>query len=166
MSAVGYSAPVGQDAVDAIASRLSSVENTLPAKADTSALPKPATTMPPGVSDAGALGSSQKYALENHTHASKARKARVQSAADGTITWVYSTPFDAGVVPRVVAVAEVASGTTDVINVQVIGTPTNTQCQLLVNRTSRSVVSLIGLTVLSVPSQPGATWVHAVALEP
>ena len=26
--------------------------------------------------------------------------------------------------------------------------------------------SLLGLTVLSIPSQPGVTWVHAVALEP
>lgn len=129
-------------------------------------VPQPATSTPPAVTDSGALGSGKKYALENHTHASKARKARVQSAADGTITWVYSTPFDVGVVPRVVAVAEVPSGTTDVVNVQVVGTPTNTQCQLLVNRTNRSVASLLGLTVLSVPSQPGATWVHAVALEP
>jgi hypothetical protein len=133
---------------------------------DPGSIPQPSTVAPPGVADTGATGTDMKYALANHTHASKARKARVQSAADGTITWVYSTPFDAGVVPRVVAVAEVPSGTTDVVNVQVIGTPTNTQCQLLVNRTNRSVVSLIGLTVLSVPSTPGATWVHAVALEP
>lgn len=129
-------------------------------------VPQPATSTPPAVTDSGALGNSSKCALENHTHASKARKARVQSAADGLITWVYSTPFDVGVVPRVVAVAEVAAGVTDVVNVQVVGTPTNTQCQLLVNRTARSVVSLIGLTILSVPAQPGATWVHAVALEP
>ena len=132
----------------------------------TQLMPQPATAMPPGVSDTGAKGTDSRYALADHTHASRARKARIQSAADGTITWVYSTPFDPGVVPRVVAVAEVPSGTTDVVNVQVIGTPTNTQCQLLVNRTSKSVVSLIGLTVLSVPSQPGVTWVHAVALEP
>ncbi len=130
------------------------------------AIPKPATAMPPSVADSGAKGSDVKYALADHTHASKARKARMQCAADGTLTWVYSTPFDVGVVPRVVAVAEVASGVTDVVNVQVVGTPTNTQCQLLVNRTQRSVVSLIGLTVLSVPAQPGVTWVHAVALEP
>lgn len=129
---------------------------------DPGAIPQPATTMPPGVADSGALGTVPRYALEDHTHASKARKTRVQSAADGTITWVYSTPFATGIV----AVAEVPSGTTDVVNVQVIGTPTNTQCQLLVNRTNRSVVSLIGLTVLSVPATPGATWVHAVALEP
>lgn len=129
-------------------------------------IPKPATAMPPGVADQGNKGTVERYALENHTHASKARKARIQSAADGTINWTFSTPFDAGVVPRVVAVAEVPEGTTDVVNVQVVGTPTNTGCKLLVNRTNRSVASLLGLTVLSVPAQPGATWVHAVALEP
>lgn len=156
MSAITYGTGVSQ----------ADLTNALANKADKNAVPQPATTMPPGVADTGAKGSDVKYALADHTHASKARKARVQSAADGTITWVYSTAFDAGVVPRVVAVAEVASGTTDVVNVQVIGTPTNTQCQLLVNRTQRSVASLLGLTVLSVPSQPGVTWVHAVALEP
>lgn len=128
--------------------------------------PQPATAMPPGVTDSGSVGTVQKYALENHTHASKVRKIRIQSAADGTITWTYSTPFTNGVTPIVLAVAEVANGITDVVNVQVVDTPTSTSCKLLVNRTQRSVVSLIGLTVLSVPSQPGITWVHAVALEP
>lgn len=129
-------------------------------------IPDPATAMPPGVADSGALGTVQRYALENHTHASKARKVRVQTAADGTLTWTYSTPFAAGVVPIVVAVAEAANGVTDVINVQVVDTPTNTQCKLLVNRTQRSVASLLGLTILSVPASVGVTWVHAVALEP
>jgi len=129
-------------------------------------VPQPATQMPPGVNDTGSVGSVQRFALENHTHASKARKVRVQCAADGSLTWVYSTPFASGVVPIVVAVAEAAGGVTDVINVQVVGTPTNTQCQLLVNRTNKSVAALLGLTVLSVPAQPGVTWVHAVALEP
>lgn len=131
-----------------------------------SMMPKPATAAPPSVADAGDKGSGSRYALENHTHASKARKTRIQSAADGTITWTFSPAFDVGVVPRVLAVAEVAAGVADVVNVQVVDTPTNTSCKLLVNRTQRSVVSLIGLTVLSLPSQPGATWVHAVALEP
>lgn len=129
-------------------------------------VPQPATAMPPGVSDLGALGTGTKYALENHTHASKARKIRVQCAADGTITWVYPNAFGAGVVPIVVAVAEVAAGVTDVVNVQIVDTPTNTQCKLLVNRTNRSTVALIGLTILSLPAQPGVTWVHIVALEP
>lgn len=130
------------------------------------AVPLPATGMPPGVSDSGNKGSIPRYALEDHTHASKARKERIQSAADGTITWTYPTPFPAGVIPRVVAVAEVASGVTDVVNVQVIDTPTNTSCKLLVNRANRSAASLLGLTVLSIPSQPGVTWVHVIALEP
>ncbi len=129
-------------------------------------VPDPATAAPPGVSDSGALGSDMKYALANHTHASKVRKVRVQCAADGTLTWTYSTPFTNGVTPIVLAVAEVASGVTDVVNVQVVDTPTNTSCKLLVNRTQRSVAALLGLTILSVPSQPGVTWVHAVALEP
>jgi len=130
------------------------------------AVPDPATSAPPGVQDSGAVGSNMKYALADHTHASKVRKIRVQCAADGTLTWTYSTPFTNGVTPIVLAVAEVANGVTDVVNVQVVDTPTATSCKLLVNRTQRSVVSLIGLTVLSVPSQPGVTWVHAVALEP
>lgn len=132
-----------------------------------SEMPTPATSAPPSVADASATGTqSTVYALANHTHASKARKARMTSAADGSLVWTFSPPFDTGVVPRVVAIAETTAGVTDVINVQIEGTPTNTGVNLRVNRTQRSVASLLGLTVLSVPSQPGATIVHAVALEP
>lgn len=129
--------------------------------------PLPSNVAPPSVADNSGTGAmSTMYALADHTHASKVRKTRVQSAADGTIVWTYSTPFPAGVVPRISAVAEVPAGTTDVVNVQVIGTPTNTQCTLLVNRTNRTAVSLLGLTILSVPNQAGVTWVHAIAIEP
>lgn len=130
-------------------------------------VPQPSNVTPPSVADSSAIGNqTTMFALANHTHASKVRKERVQCAADGTLTWVFSTPFGAGVVPRCFAVAEVAAGITDVVNVQVVDTPTNTQCKFLVNRTNRSVVALIGLTILSVPSQPGVTWVHCCALEP
>lgn len=128
--------------------------------------PMPASAAPPAVSDSGALGNVLEYALSDHTHASKVRKARIQSATDGTIAWTFATPFDVGVVPIVLAVAEVASGVTDVVNVQVVGSTTNTGANLLVNRTNKSVVALIGLTILSVPASPGATFVHAVALAP
>lgn len=132
-----------------------------------SAIPQPATNAPPSVSDSGSAGNvSTRFAMENHTHASKARKDRLQTAADGTLTWTYSTPFGAGVVPRICAVAEVASGVTDVYNVQLVGTPSNTSAQLLVNRLQKSVASLLSLTVLSVPSSPGVTWLHLLALEP
>lgn len=139
----------------------------LSALAKRSEIPVAATSAPPPVADASSTGSGDMvYALANHTHASKARKARMTSNTDGTLTWTFDPPFGAGVVPRVIAVAETAVGVTDVINVQIEGTPTNTTANLRVNRTNRSVVALIGLTVLSVPSQPGATVVHAVALEP
>ncbi len=149
--AITYGIPASQAALDSLASQI----------------PQPASISPPAVADSSALGTPQGlYALANHTHASKVRRERVQCAADGTLTWTFSTPFGAGVVPRCFAVAEVATGVTDVVNVQVVDTPTNTQCKFLVNRTNRSVVSLIGLTVLSVPTQPGVTWVHVVAIEP
>ena len=48
--------------------------------------PQPAQNMPPSVGDTGATGDVMRYALENHTHASKARKARLQTAADGKVT--------------------------------------------------------------------------------
>ena len=124
----------------------------------------PGEVVPPSVADTGAKGASSAFARADHTHASKARKVRVESGADGKITWVFDPPFADGVIPRVVAIAE--AGGADVINVQLTEPPTNLQCKLLVNRTQRSVVALLGLTILSLPAQPGITWVHAVALEP
>lgn len=132
-----------------------------------SEVPTAATSAPPSVADSSAKGTQDMvYALANHTHASKVRKARMTSAADGLVTWTYSTPFSNGVTPIISAIAETGTGVTDVINVQVEGTPTATSATLRVTRTNRSTVALLGLTILSLPSQPGATVVHAVALEP
>lgn len=129
-------------------------------------IPTPATTTPPAVADTGTKGvTSNQFAMPDHTHASKARKDRLQTAANGTLTWTYSTPFGAGVVPRIVAIAE-TSGGTDIYNVQLTGTPTNVSCQILCNRVQQSVAAVLGLTVLSVPASPGVTWVHLLALEP
>lgn len=131
------------------------------------AMPTAATVAPPAVADSSAKGTDAlEYALGNHTHASKVRKIRAQCAADGTLAWTYSTPFDPGVNPIVLAVAETAAGVTDVFNVQLVGAPTAMGCNLLVNRTQRSAVALLGLTILSLPSTVGVTWVHAVALAP
>lgn len=130
-------------------------------------VPQPADSNPPAVADASAMGTmTTQYALANHTHASKARKVRVTTASDGTFTWTFATPFTNGVTPLCVATAEVTAGVTDVVNVQIVDMPTATQAKFLVNRTNRSVVALLGLTILSVPSSPGATVVHAVCLEP
>lgn len=145
-----------------------------PAPVDTSNLatkaevPTGAVTAPPSVADSSALGTEPMvYALANHTHASKARKVRAACDASGLLVWTFDPPFTPGTTPRVVAVAETAGiAVTDVVNVQVEGIPSATSCNLRVNRTARSVVALLGLTILSVPTQPGVMMVHAVALEP
>lgn len=101
------------------------------------AVPAPAPSMPPGVSDTGNKGSIPRYALEDHTHASRARKQRVtMGTAATTYTWIYPTPFEAGVVPIVSGIVQVPANNTDLFNVQVMGTPTNTQCTFQINRVS------------------------------
>lgn len=131
-------------------------------------VPVAGTGSPTAVVDqaAGSAGSPGQYAPFNHTHPSKARKARATTAADGTYTWTFDPPFTTGVTPIVCAIAETGVGVTDVVNVQVVGTPTNTSCKLQVNRTQRSVAAVLGLTILSVPASVGASVVHAIALEP
>lgn len=129
-------------------------------------VPQPATAMPPGVSDSGSLGTSQKYALENHTHASKARKQIItMGSAASTYTWTYPTPFASGTVPIVSGIVQVPAGNTDLFNVQVLGTPTNTQCTFQINRVSAGLLGLL-LGALSVNPTPIAATIHMIALEP
>lgn len=129
-------------------------------------MPQPSNTAPPGVTDSGATGTMTGiYALANHTHASKARKARGGVSAS-TFTWVYPTPFGAGVVPICNGIAETASGVTDLINVQIDGTPTNTQCVFRITRYQQSFLSLLGLNVLTFNSTPLSIQLHMSALEP
>lgn len=94
------------------------------------------------------------------------QRAVVTTASDGTYTWVYPSAYGAGVVPVVTSVAQATAGSTDVINVQLDGAPTNTQAKFRVTRTQQSVVALLGLTILSVPSSPGATQLHVTARSP
>lgn len=129
-------------------------------------VPQPATAMPPGVSDSGAIGTSQKYALENHTHASKARKQIVtMGSAASTYTWTYPTAFAAGVVPVCSAIVQVSAGNQDLFNVQLSGAPTNTQCTFQINRVSAGLLSLL-LGALSINPTPVAATLHMIALEP
>lgn len=127
---------------------------------------QPAVSMPPGVSDNGSIGTIQRYALENHTHASKARKQRLtMPSAAATYTWTYPVAFDTGVIPIVSAIVQVASGNQDLFNVQVVGTPTNTQCTFQINRVSSGLLSLL-LGALSLNATPVAATLHMIALEP
>lgn len=130
-------------------------------------VPQPATTTPPGVSDSGALGTGSKYALENHTHASKARKGAVAINSNvGTYTWTYPTAFGAGVVPICNGIAQTATGITDLINVQIDGTPTNTQCVFRITRYSQSFLSLLGINILGFNTASIPITLHMTALEP
>lgn len=124
------------------------------------AMPSPASAMPPAVADTGQAGAASPYARADHTHATNNRKGRIQTASDGTVTVTFSPAFDAGVVPRCNALVETGVGVTDVVNVQIEGTPTNTQVKFRVNRTQQSAVALLGLIILSVPASPGAQWLH------
>lgn len=100
------------------------------------------------------------------TSAQNCQARVVTTATDGTITWTYPVAYGAGVVPVIEAISQATAGSTDVINVQLDGAPTNTQAKLRVTRTQQSVVALIGLTVLSVPASVGATNVHVTARTP
>jgi hypothetical protein len=127
-------------------------------------MPTPSTTTPPGVADSGQTGTMTTiYALANHTHASKARKGRVLVPATGVLPVTFSSAF--GGVPVCAVTAEATAGDTNVVNAQIDGTPTATGMAIRITRTQQSVVALLGLTILSVPTQI-ATYAHFVCLEP
>lgn len=157
---------MADDSVSYPPANLSGLQSQINQKADTSAIPQPATSMPPGVADNGLKGTDTRYALADHTHASKARKQLVtMGSASSTYTWTYPTAFGAGVVPVVSGIVQVPNGTTDLFNVQIVGTPSNTQCTFQINRVSAGLLSLL-LGALSINPNPIAATLHLIALEP
>ena len=160
-------AEVGSSGTDpAVLARLGTVEAALPDKANVSAIPVAASSMPPGVADTGAAGSASPYARADHTHASKARKQiTTMGSAATTYAWTYPTAFPVGVVPVVSAIVQVPAGNTDLFNVQVMGAPTNTGCVFQINRVSSGLLALL-TGALSVNPTPIAATLHMLALEP
>lgn len=132
-----------------------------------SGIPTAATSAPPSVSDSSAVGNATaRYALENHTHASKARKQVVTMPSPAsTYTWTYPVAFGVGVSPVVNAIVQVGAGNTDLFNVQIVGAPTNTQCVFQINRVSAGLLGLL-LGALSINPTPVASILHMLALEP
>lgn len=130
-------------------------------------IPLPSSTMPPGVADSGTVGTSPRYALADHTHAAKVRKsvAAIQSNV-GTYTWTYPTAFAAGVAPLCNGIAQTAAGITDLINIQIEGTPTNTQCVFRITRYSQSFLSLLGINILGFNTAAIPISIHMTAFEP
>lgn len=113
---------------------------------------------------AGANGSNGTNGT-NGTNATVEQAKVLTTASDGTLTWTYPTAYGAGVVPVVECLAQSAS-TTTVVNCQLTATPTNTSAALRVTLTNVTVVTLIGLSILSVPTSPGVTTVHVTARAP
>ncbi len=128
-------------------------------------IPRPATIMPPGVDDLGNVGTDLTYSLANHTHASKARKTIVSIGAVSTYTWTYPVAFPAGVVPICNGIAQIAAGTTDLFNVQLVGVPSNTKCTFQINRVSTGLLAALG-GALSVNPTAVPITLHLLALEP
>lgn len=129
-------------------------------------IPKPSEALPAGVADSSMMGSDPtKYATEGHVHASKVRKQRV--AVSVTLyTWAYPTPFASGVAPICNAIAQCPVGTTDLINCQIDGAPTNTSCVIRITRYTQGVVGLInGVLAVNTTPLPGLI-LHLSALEP
>lgn len=130
------------------------------------AVPSPASSAPPSVADSSAKGTMLRYALENHTHASKARKKTATTDSNGLYTWIFDTPFTVGVRPIIVGMAQVAQGVTEVYNVQEDGVPTHALARVRVGRPVGAVVSILGISVISAPAPVGVVTVDLVALEP
>lgn len=131
------------------------------------AIPQPATHMPPGVADASSAGDEPGfYALANHTHASKARKQIVSMpSAAATYRWTYPVPFAVGVVPVCNAIVQVPAGTTDLLNVQVVGAPDHLGVTLQINRVTAGLLAML-TGALSINPTPIRATLHLLALEP
>lgn len=99
--------------------------------------------------------------LNKPTIPTAVQAATLTTDSSGSVTWTYPSAY--GAAPVVEAVAVASAGTTDVLNVQLDGAPTATQAKFKVTRTQQSVVALLGLTILSIPTSVGSTVIHAIA---
>jgi hypothetical protein len=130
-----------------------------------SSVPTPASSAPPAVAVTSVNGSDlTQYARADHTHASKTRRMVQAIPAASTYVWTYPTPFAAGVIPMVNAIAQVPVGTTDLYNLQVVGTPGNASCTFQINRVSSGLLGVL-LGALSINPTPSAITLHMWAVE-
>lgn len=129
-------------------------------------VPAMATAAPPSVADNSVQGNIARYATENHTHASKARKQRVTGVNTATYKWTYSTPFTGGTIPICNAIAEDPNNVAaDCYNVQIVGVPNATDVTFRIVRQSTGLLGLL-LGALSINPTPGNINLHCTALEP
>lgn len=101
------------------------------------------------------------------TSVDTAQRARVQTAADGTLAWTIPSAFAQGVVPIAEVTGEDTAGSTDVVSCKLDGPPTNTTVKVRCSRGVRTpVISLGGLITLNFAASPGPLWVHLAARAP
>ncbi len=127
---------------------------------------QPADVTPPALSDMGSVGSNLRYAREDHTHASKVRRAVVAVGSSvGTYVWNFANPFAPGTTPVCQAIAQTARGVTDLINVQIDGAPTNSSMTVRITRYSQTFLSLLGINILGFNSGSIPITLHMTAAE-
>lgn len=81
------------------------------------------------------------------------QRAIVKTGPDGSYVWTYPQPYAFGVEPIVTSIAVGDPGSTEVVNVQLDGTPTNTQAKFRVTTTHQE-------------TPPGAILLHVTARSP
>jgi hypothetical protein len=90
---------------------------------------------------------------------------RATTAIDGTYTWVFPTPFPAGVIPVISVDPEAPGGAIRPYQAHIKGVPTNTSVTVQVFRIK--LITPLGLgTGLEVFEAPGATAAHIIARQP
>lgn len=121
-----------------------------------------ASTVPGPKGDKGDTGAQGKAGVD----AEMPRRA-ILTYAGSDLTWTYPAAFPAGVVPVVEAVAVAPAAGTALVNVQIVGDPTNTSCKLRVNSIPAASVSLLGLVNLNLFQQaPAGVKIHVTARTP
>lgn len=96
----------------------------------------------------GAAGATGSPGAAGADGALSIRRARIQTDASGNLTWTYSTAFAGGVVPIISVVPE--GGSTVPLNVQIVGTPSNTSVTFKV--LSLPSTSVLSIVVLGAPT--------------
>lgn len=113
-----------------------------------------------GVGPTGATGSTGAAGPAGSPGTVK-QGVRAQTLATGLYTWTYPAPYAGGVVPIIEATPEGSASV--IVNAQIEGAPTNTQCTIRVTRTA--AVTVLGISVLGL-SASAATFVHITAQAP
>ncbi|RWX78274.1 hypothetical protein EPK99_06475 [Neorhizobium lilium] len=172
MSALGYSAAVGQAALDALNARLNGIDQSLASKADALSMPSPATAAPNMITDTNTTGTGVKYAREDHTHKSNVQAKRVQVVGSaGQAVWNFTTAFDAAPVVTATAETPLNAAYTNVATV-LEGSISMTSATIVVHQVVKSITlsgvltSLLGSVLILFGFAPANTYVNCSARKP